>query len=118
MKIVIKKADLLIIALLIAAALLSALFLLPRRGAEVCIYQNGELVGRYPLDKDAVISAGEHNTVTISGGKVYMSHSDCPQGLCVSQGGITAGSIVCLPNRVAVVIEGADGDIDAVAGRA
>ena len=49
---------------------------------------------------------------------VRVSESDCPNQDCVHSGAISrAGqSIVCLPARVAVTLEGAASDYDLIAG--
>ncbi len=51
-------------------------------------------------------------------GAVRVSESDCPNQDCVHSGAISrAGqSIVCLPARVAVTLEGAASDYDLIAG--
>ena len=71
------------------------------------------------LDKALDYLAGHPDlTVVVSGGEVYMESADCPDQLCVRQGRRhRAGEqIICLPNQVAVIIEGAtDGGVDAVA---
>lgn len=49
---------------------------------------------------------------------ICVSTSDCPTGDCVRTGVITrAGqSIVCLPGRIVVTLEGAQTDFDVIAG--
>ena len=60
------------------------------------------------------------NIVEIDVGRVRMLEADCPDGYCVRQGWITGGfvPIVCLPNRVVVVLVGGlnDTGVDAVVG--
>ncbi len=50
---------------------------------------------------------GGHTMVTVKDGKAYISDSDCPDGLCLLMNPVTkdGGSVICLPNRVAVVSE-------------
>ena len=57
-------------------------------------------------------------TVAVENGAVRVSESDCPNQDCVHSGAISrAGqSIVCLPARVAVTLEGAASDYDLIAG--
>ena len=61
--------------------------------------------------------ADGHITLLIEQGGVFVEYADCPTQSCVRTGKITrAGeSIVCLPNRVIVTLEGADA-FDAVMG--
>lgn len=54
--------------------------------------------------------------VEISGGKVHMVDSACPDKLCVRSGWISRPkeSIVCLPNRVVIEIKSVEGGPDAI----
>lgn len=84
-------------------------------GAMVVIEVDGREYARYPLDTEQEVpvldeNGTEMNTVTISGGNAKMTYANCPDQLCVHQKKIRALSetIVCLPNRVVVHIEGAE----------
>ena len=58
------------------------------------------------------------NVITVSGGPIPITASDCPGEDCVHSGAIkaTGRSIVCLPNELEVrVISGAS-DVDFVVG--
>ena len=85
-------------------------------GSTVVILVDGEEYGTYSLSSDQIIPVridGEiRNTVQIKGGNAFMMHASCPDHLCIRQGAIHshAQSIVCLPNRVVVTVEGADED--------
>ena len=103
-----KKGDFLIIAVVLAV-LFAWLFCL-KSGDSAAIYVDGELYKKVSLSDDAEINVkskyGE-NTVIIKGGKVRITHSDCPGKDC-ENGEISksARSLVCLPNRLTVIIEG------------
>ena len=58
------------------------------------------------------------NVVEVEPGRVSISKSDCPDGICVRQGWISGGlvPIVCLPNRVIITLDGGDSDVDAEVG--
>ena len=75
------------------------------------IYQEGKLIQELSLDHDTefVIEGDYENVVTVKDGKAAITKSDCPGTDCVHSGWIhEAGrSIVCLPNRVELRIEGA-----------
>ena len=74
------------------------------------IYQDGSLIRELSLgtDTEVVIGGDYENVVTIKDGKAAITRSDCPVTDCVHSGWIhEAGrSIVCLPNRVELRIEG------------
>lgn len=103
--------------------------------AEVVIKSGGELFAKYPLSEDRVIevpapegspepaagrgsSGGDectqydkYNIVEIKDGKVSVTAASCKNQVCVRHGAISAPgeSIVCLPNRLVVSIEGSKG---------
>ena len=93
--------------------------LLPK-GKTVHIDVNGSTAYVLPLEKDRTISvAGPRGKtiVEIFGRKVRIVDSPCPDKLCVKQGWIQKGSLVCLPNSVTVLVKGTDTsaeEIDAV----
>ena len=99
-----------------------ALWLLPRGGGEtVLVYQDGQLLRTLDLRQDTVFTvegpAGE-NTVTVTGGEVFVSQADCPDQVCVLHGPLrrTGGPIVCLPNRLSIQWIERDAAVDAVSG--
>lgn len=53
--------------------------------------------------------------IKIADGKVWVDKASCPTQLCVRQGKISAPheSIVCLPNRIAITLQGRS-NLDAV----
>lgn len=87
-------------------------------GGTAVITKDGAVIARLPLDKDTVYRPdGTDMEFTVKNGKISVTHSDCPDLVCVKTGAISGGfeSIVCLPNRVAVKIEKNDTDnIDVV----
>ena len=122
---IIRKADivLFIALILFGAALAVPAFLWHDSGDTVKISLNGKEFGTYSLaeDKEVTVEKDGHvNKVMIKDGKVWMKSASCKNQICVHTGKISnAGqSIVCLPNRVSVTIEGKGGqDYDAVSGQ-
>ncbi len=116
-----RKGDLIAVALVVILAILVAVAFLPRESADnaVTVYLDGARIGAYSLKEDAVlpVSGAYHNTVVIKDGKVAVTESDCPGEDCVHSGWISkpGRSIVCLPNRLEVRIEGQP-DVDFVVG--
>ena len=119
-----RKNDVLLAAALLLLGGALALFLLFTRqeGGTVRVQIDGETVMELPLDQDARLVLGEGegtNTLTVSGGTAQIVQADCPDQVCVRQGAVRyAGeSIVCLPHRLIVTIEGgAAGGIDGSTG--
>ena len=106
-----KKDIILLVSLVIAGALLLALFSAITRdtGEIVLVLVDGEEYARLPLGEDAELiieGVGGTNTLVIKDGEAYMTHADCPDLLCVKSGKATElKTIVCLPHRVTVSIE-------------
>lgn len=115
-----RRADTVLAAAVLGAAALSAVLLwrLPPAGRTVTVQQNGQTVAELPLatDTDYIVTGagGASNTVRIRGGRVSVCAASCPDGLCVRHRAVSrAGeSIICLPNRVVVTVDGA-ADVDA-----
>ena len=112
-------------ALVVLAVLLLALSLAARpyfaakAAGELTV--DGETVERCALSAytgGTYESRGYTLTVAAENGAVRVSESDCPNQDCVHSGAISrAGqSVVCLPARVAVTLEGAAADYDLIAG--
>lgn len=123
MKQYIKKADIILLIVLVAVGLASTAYVaMSRSGGDIVIIErNGDMYGKYSLFEDKTITVeGKHskNIITIKGGTVVMAESTCKNQVCVRHGAIssTGESIICLPNRVVVKIEGKGGGYDAISG--
>ena len=105
-----KKNDWKLIAFLLAAA--GICFLVYRMGGkdggEAVIYQNGSEYARISLSTEQEIQIGQTNALVVEQGKVRMKEADCPDQICVKHRPVsrTGESIVCLPNRIVVEIQG------------
>lgn len=114
MKLEFCKYDFLAIGIVVAMAILVSVIFWTSVGAEegsmLSVYQEGALTKELSLDSDVefVIEGDYKNVITIKDGKAAITESDCPGTDCVHSGWIhEAGrSIVCLPNRVELRIEG------------
>jgi len=114
MKLEFCKNDFLAIGIVAAIAILVSVIFWTSVGAEegsmLSVYQEGALIKELSLDSDVefVIEGDYKNVITIKDGKAAITESDCPGTDCVHSGWIhEAGrSIVCLPNRVELRIEG------------
>lgn len=118
----IKKADIILTVILIIAGLaLSYAFSTGKTaGDELLITVDGEKFGSYPLleDREITVKQESHiNKVTIKGGTVSMTFSDCKGQDCVRQHDIseTGETIICLPNKIVLEITGGESKYDAVA---
>lgn len=107
--------------ILIAAAGFLCVKLLPSEGKTAVIEQNGTVAARLSLDKDTTydvkINGKITNTVVIKNHAVSVSYADCPDKICKNHKSISKSgeTIVCLPNKVTVTVEGGENEIDGVA---
>lgn len=103
-----KKGDF-AVAFLVCILLLFC-FLGKSAGKSAAIYINGELYKTLPLNEDTVLlveSKFGKNTVVIENGSVYIKEADCPNKECEKESiNDTFKSIICLPNRLSIIIEG------------
>lgn len=111
-----RKGD---IALVIAAVILLLWWLIPSsEGSYASISVDGKVYKKVPLDTDTQIeieSEWGKNTVVIENGEVYIKAADCPNKQCEKEKiSKSAQSIVCLPNRLSVIIEGEKEEIDVI----
>ena len=90
-------------------------------GEWVVITVSGERYAVLPLDEDRELTIpgekGLDNLLVIKDGYADITEADCPDKVCVHQKKIRykGETIVCLPNRVVVSIEGGgEGEVDAV----
>ena len=139
MKQFIRKADIILFIVLVAIGLAASAALTLSHGeagssSKVIIESGGDLYARYPLSEDRTVvvpapkqiaadapsadTDGEasaqydyYNVVVISGGTVSVTEASCKNQVCVKHGVISrpGESIVCLPNRLVVTIEGGGG---------
>ena len=118
---ILKKTDIVLIALLLILSVASYFTLNfgSKSGETVIIKHDGNIYEELPLSKNTIVELndGLHcNTVKIHDGCVEMHYANCPDGLCINQGTIsrTGEIIVCLPNKVTVEIANGDSEFDAV----
>jgi hypothetical protein len=114
----VKKGDLVVIAVILAAALgLMAFRILPAAGGSryLRLELDGERIDEIPFeDRIYVVDlpAGQA-MVEIAGGKVRvlpMPRDVCPLGICSSIGWVeqSGDAIVCLPNRLVLTVVGGE----------
>ncbi len=108
-----KRFDALIIALVVVLSLAALIPFLSDDGELVRIEQNGILLYQGPIDEDKLIEA-EGNTIMIQDGKVTVSESSCPDGLCKKGECTRLHPLICLPNKLSVTIVSKGDSLDAI----
>ncbi len=103
-----KKKEILIFAILLAAALICWALMSHRQAktdhGSIRITVSGEEYGVYPLNTDQRIKINDTNTCRIKDGEAKMIEATCPDHLCIHQSAIDerGGFIICLPNEVII----------------
>lgn len=110
-------ADFILITALIVAAFVPWLFLRGKPAKSVSVILNGNTVCEMPLDKDREYTIDGVGKVIVKDGKAFVRDMTCSDKTCEKMGKISSSgnSVVCLPNRLAVVVD-AGGEVDAVVG--
>lgn len=106
--------------LLVFLLLLSGVMLIPgEAAARAQIYSDGKLLKTVELSYDQEFTVETErgcNVVTVSDGKIGITHADCPDQHCVHRGLCDRGlQIVCLPNRLVIRFVG-ETELDGVTG--
>lgn len=106
-----KTGDRLLFAALLIISLLGIFFIkeVMPLAEEVSIDVEGKIKYRYPVDADRLIDVESSRgslTVEIKDKRVRVIHASCPNKLCEKQGWVSRGAIVCLPNRISVIVGG------------
>lgn len=117
----VRKADMILIFAAAVLAILGSIYFMSNpkneKGSIVGIYRNGELQQEISLEQnqEIIVRGTFTNKILIEEGKVSVIESDCPGNDCVLSGEIheLGRSIICLPNRVEIRIEG-ESEVDFV----
>ena len=90
--------------------------------SDVVVELDGKPAYTLPLTADrtiAVKSTYGDTVIEIRDGKVRVREAHCPRQICVKEGWISRGAIICLPNRIVITVGGGAGPekkFDAVTG--
>jgi hypothetical protein len=106
-------ADRILFLLLLSVSLAGIFFIkdIMPQSKSVLVEVNGKPVYILPLDKNRILSVegpAGNTTIEIKDHAVRITDSPCSNKLCIKQGWIHSGSIVCLPNRVVVTVGNKD----------
>ena len=106
-------ADRILFLLLLSVSLSGIFFIkdIMPQSKSVLVEVNGKPVYILPLDKNRILSVEGpvgNTTIEIKDHAVRITDSPCSNKLCIKQGWIHSGSIVCLPNRVVVTVGNKD----------
>jgi len=115
--IILKKGDIMIGAVAVAAAgilYFSGVLRPEGEGAKAIVTIDGKVHSEYNLDKEETINIDipdvGYNSFRIKNGKVDMLEADCRDGICVDHTPISLNgeTIICLPHRLVIEIDGGE----------
>lgn len=114
----IKKGDIIIIAVLIILSIVGIFMFPGEEGDTVTVMHDGKTVytGSLDVNREIRVSDDYENIIVIKDGQAYFEHSDCPNLDCVRSGKINKSSqtAACLPNKTVIKITG-ESEVDDIA---
>lgn len=83
------------------------------------VYSDGKLIRTATLSANATFTVeynGGYNTIEVKNGAISVTEASCPDEVCIATGEISHGAvpIICLPNRLEIIVKSADDSIDIV----
>ena len=92
-------------------------------GSHVTVEIDGLPAYTFPLHTDRSVPIVTQNgsmLIEIKDERVRVRESDCPKKICVNQGWIAKGAIICLPNKTVILVghslSDSEKDLDAISG--
>ena len=79
------------------------------QGSDVIIEKDGKPAYTLPLSVDRLVSVDGpygNTVIEIQGKKVRVKEAHCRNQICVREGWISRGVIVCLPNKLVIIVGG------------
>lgn len=116
----ISRRDIIFILLILIASVAALIYGSTREtGKNAVIRSDGDIIMDIPLSEDGVyypVGMEYPVTVTVSGGKIAVTESECTTKICVHTGyiGAVGEMIVCLPNKMTVEIVGGESEYDLI----
>ena len=123
---ILKKGDIFLVIIVIAAALTALAFYnwsrdKHKEGSAAIVKQGDVIVHRINLDEikepyTFEIEGDYRLVVEVSNGSIRVLEADCPDRLCVKSGWLRyKGDIaVCLPNKTMIKLEGVNDSVDGI----
>lgn len=108
-----KPWDYVIVGIVAVLSLLSLLLFLRPDGETVRVEQNGVVLYTGSIRTDHEVIA-DGATVSVLGGHVTVTTSDCPDKLCMQGEATATHPLICLPNRLVVTVVSEEVTPDAV----
>ena len=109
-----RVADFFVIGAVVLAAAFIWLYPALSTTGKFAEIREGDRVQKVSLASDSVIEL-EGATVTVEGGTIAITESDCPDRVCINTGKISkeGQSIICVPGEIVITVSGAS-QVDAV----
>lgn len=114
MKKLVTRADFIMIAVILLAAVLLLAFRPKEIGKTAVIRVDGKEYKTLNLDREEKTEIAVNGVLIVcGGGEIYIKESTCRERVCVNAGHLTkkGQSAVCVPNRVSVEIKGNDKNV-------
>ena len=107
---ILKKGDMIIIAVILCIAGVTALLIMNQKQGNQVIIISGDSKEIYSLDKNRSIKVnykdGGYNVIIIEDGRVWVEEADCKNQVCVNHKPVYKDheSIICIPHKLSIQI--------------
>lgn len=119
--VIMNKNDIKLIVVIFVIVTLSIIFIniFKKTGSFAKVYYEDDLILKIDLSKDGNYKVNGYNgevLIEVKDNKIRVDRENSPRHLCSKQGFIdsTTQTIVCLPNKIIIKIEGKDQELDGV----
>lgn len=115
----IKPAEAVVIGVILAAAVAAVIIMNRQSDApQTAVITCGDIRRELSLGEDGTFRFdGINAEFEVKDGKIRVTNASCPDKICEKTGFIGSGqTIICVPNRITVVVVGSDGGADVIVG--
>ncbi len=116
----IKPFEAVIIGIVLLGSI-AAIFIMNRSsgGSRTAVIRCGDIRYEFSLNEDGVFRFdGIDAEFEVKSGKIRLINASCPDKICEKTGyiGSSGQSIICVPNKITVMVVGSDESVDIVVG--
>lgn len=101
---ILNKYDLILIIILLVLSALIYNYLDNRENLIAEIHYKEKLIYKLDLNNDKIVEIDEGITAEIKNGKIRLIESTCKNKYCVKQGWSNSFPIICVPNKLLILI--------------
>lgn len=115
----IKPSEAVILGMILLAAIAAIIIMNRKSGAQTAVITCEGARYELPLDEDGTFRFdGIDADFEVKDGKIRVKNASCPDRICENTGfiGSSGQTIICVPNKISVTVEGAGSGVDVTVG--